>query len=211
MNAGYLRDLLAANETILLSTKQHGFVFFQKIFIDLILIIVLVVGLIFLMPTLGSLSGLGFFLAIIPLVDMLRNTLDWINRQYIITNRRVIQVSGIINKNVTDSSLEKVNDVKLSQSFWGRIFGYGDVEILTASELGTNRFNFIGDPLAFKKIMMDAKNRINGNLEDGFTFKNVIKEQTIPDLIVELDALRIKGIISEEEFREKKKDLLSRM
>lgn len=211
MKSGYMRDLLAADETINLSTRQHGFVFFQNIALDLTLVILLLVGLVIVIPTFGPLLAYGSFVAIIPLIDMLRNLLDWNNRLFLITSRRVIQVSGIINKNVTDSSLEKVNDVKLSQSFWGRILDYGDVEILTASELGTNRFRSIGDPLKFKKTMMDAKNRLNNDTGDGFTFKNVIKEQTIPDLIIELDALRIKGIISEEEFREKKKDLLNRM
>ena len=67
---------------------------------------------------------------------MLRDILIWWNRQYIITSLRVIQISGVINKNLTDSSLEKVNDVKLSQSIVGRLFDYGNVEILTASEVG---------------------------------------------------------------------------
>ncbi len=72
-------------------------------------------------------------------------------------------------------------------------------------------FHFIGDPLAFKKTMMDAKNRLSDDGDDGLSFKNVVKEQTIPDLIAELDELRIKGIITQEEFQAKKKDLLSRM
>jgi uncharacterized membrane protein YdbT with pleckstrin-like domain len=44
--------------------------------------------------------------------------MKWKNHQYIITNRRVIQINGIVNKNVTDSSLEKVNDVHMTQSFF---------------------------------------------------------------------------------------------
>ena len=38
----------------------------------------------------------------------------------------------------------KVNDVKMEQSFLGRLLGYGDIEILTASELGVNLFRRIG-------------------------------------------------------------------
>jgi uncharacterized membrane protein YdbT with pleckstrin-like domain len=211
MNKTYLQRLLAENEKILLSTRQHGFVLFQKIFLDLLFLIILIIGLVFIIPMVGLLAGFGLIIAIIPLVDMLRNILDWSNRQFMITNRRVIQVAGIFNKNVTDSSLEKVNDVKLSQSFLGQLFGYGDVEILTASELGMNLFKFIGNPVAFKKSMMDAKNRLSGDLEEGLSFKNVVKEQTIPDQIAELDELRIKGIVTQEEFQAKKKELLSRM
>jgi uncharacterized membrane protein YdbT with pleckstrin-like domain len=67
---------------------------------------------------------------------MINDILVWSHHQYIVTNWRVLQISGIFNKNVIDSSLEKVNDVKMTQSFFGRIFNYGNVEILTASELG---------------------------------------------------------------------------
>jgi hypothetical protein len=212
MTGNYLSNLLADNEEILLSTRRFWFVLLKEILLDLILIIILITASAILLPMIGPFAGIGFILAVIPLIDLIRHTMDWMNRQYLITNNRVIQVSGIINKNVVDSSLEKVNDVKLSQSFWGRIFGYGDVEIMTASELGTNLFQFLGNPVAFKKVMMDAKNKLSGNSEDGgMRFTNVVKERTIPDLIADLDELRIKGIITPEEFQAKKKDLLSRM
>jgi uncharacterized membrane protein YdbT with pleckstrin-like domain len=211
MRRTYLESLLAEDERILLSTRQHGFVLFEKIFFDLVILLVLIIGATISLSFVGLLGVIGYVFAIIPLIDMFRHLFDWRSRQFVITNRRVIQISGIINKDVTDSSLEKVNDVKLSQSFWGRLFGYGDVEILTASELGTNQFHFIGEPVTFKKIMMDSKNRLSGDSGEGLQFKNVIKEQTIPDLIAELDELRIKGIVTQEEFQVKKKELLSRM
>jgi hypothetical protein len=212
MTENYVESLLADNEQILLSTRRFWFVLLKEVLLDLILIIVCIVASSLLLPVVGLFAVIGYILAIVPLVDLIRQTLYWVNQQYLITNRRVIQVSGIINKSVTDSSLEKVNDVKLTQTFWGRIFGYGDVEILTASELGTNLFQFLGDPVAFKKVMMDAKNRLSGDTDNGgMRFTNVVKERTIPDLIAELDELRIKGIITPEEFQAKKKDLLSRM
>lgn len=211
MDTKYLQNLLAAGERLILSTRQHWFVLFQGICLDLFLLLLLAVGLVILVAQAGPNLWAAAVVGIIPLLDSLRQILAWNNHQFIITNRRVIQVSGIINKNVIDSSLEKVNDVKLTQSMWGRVFGYGDVEILTASELGSNRFGFIGNPVQFKKAMMDAKNRLGGDPQEELSFKNVIKEVTIPDLIEELDALRIKGIITQEEFQNKKKDMLSRM
>ncbi len=211
MNQSYMMRLLSADERILLVTRQHWLVLSKNILVDILLLIILTVGIAIAIPLTGPFYGIGFLFIIIPLVDMIRCFLEWNNRQFLITSRRVIQVAGILSKNVTDSSLEKVNDVKLSQTFIGRLFGYGNVEILTASEMGSNLFNFIGDPVAFKKVMMDAKNQLGMNKESGMTFRNVVKEQTIPDLIEELNALRIKGILTEEEFRDKKKDLLSRM
>ena len=74
-----------------------------------------------------------------------------------LTNRRVIQVAGVLNKTSMDSSLEKINDARLSQSVFGRIFGFGDLEILTAADTGVDRFRMIRNPVGFKKAMLDAK------------------------------------------------------
>jgi uncharacterized membrane protein YdbT with pleckstrin-like domain len=211
MKQTYLESLLADNEKILLVTRNHGFILFQKIIPDLIFFAIIAGGAAYLTSLYGWVGLIATVLAIIPLFDMERHLLDWRSRQYIITNRRVVQISGIINKNVSDSSLEKVNDVKLTQSFWGRFFGFGDIEILTASELGANVFQYIGDPITFKKTMMDAKNRLEGGSSDELHFTNVVKEPTIPDLIIELDELRIRGIITQEEFQAKKLELLARM
>jgi uncharacterized membrane protein YdbT with pleckstrin-like domain len=90
----------------------------------------------------------------------LRDVITWTSRQYIVTDWRVIQISGVFSKEVTDSSLEKVNDVKLEQSFVGRLLDYGDLEILTASELGINRFSHVGQPIHLKTAMLNAKEKL---------------------------------------------------
>lgn len=124
-----------------------------------------------------------------------------------VTNRRVIQFSGIFNKSVVDSSLEKVNDVKMNQSFFGRMFDYADVEIMTASEMGVNVFKRIGEPVNFKTAMLNAKERMGyeGSSTHGRPADN------IPALIAELDELRKKGIVTDEEFQSKKKELLAKI
>ena len=46
----------------------------------------------------------------------------------------MIRAEGVLNKSVTDTSLEKINDARLDQSVFGRIFGFGTLDILTAAE-----------------------------------------------------------------------------
>jgi uncharacterized membrane protein YdbT with pleckstrin-like domain len=150
-----------------------------------------------------------FILLLIPIFTMTRDILNWSHRQYIVTNRRVMQISGIINKSVTDSNLEKVNDLKLQQSMFGRMFDYGDIEILTASELGANLFKQIEDPVQFKTAMINAKEQIDAGGRE-----NIPAESTadpITNMIASLSLLRKNGIITEDEFQQKKADLLSRL
>ena len=205
----YLESLLGENEQILLETHQHWLVLFGKIFLELVLIVLIAVGSLIGSATVEPRAIYGLILVVVPLIGMLSDILVWRNKAYIVTNHRVIQTAGVFSKDVVDSSLEKVNDVKLSQSFLGRMFGYGDIEILTASELGVNLFHEIADPVGFKTAMLNAKERLGFDNEARLEGHAVAAD--IPSLIARLDDLRKKGIISEAEFQEKKTELLAKM
>lgn len=206
MAKNYLESLMGENERVLLATRQHWFVLFSNILLEVLLIVLLVLG-ISAATVVYPIASAGFVLVLAPLIGMIRDILIWSNRGYIVTNRRVIQISGVFNKDVVDSSLEKVNDVKMSQSFFGRLFDYGDIEILTASELGVNLFKRIGDPVKFKTAMLNAKEEL-GFGEMGGVLHPV---EDIPAMIAKLDGLRKQGIISEAEFQKKKAELLAKM
>jgi uncharacterized membrane protein YdbT with pleckstrin-like domain len=210
MATSYLHNLLGENERIVLLDRQHWFVLLSAILMEIFLILAIIaaatLALIF-FPVTRPWAALGYLLLILPLITMSRDILVWSNREYIITNLRVIQINGVYSKNVIDSSLEKVNDVKLEQSILGRIFNYGDVEILTASELGVNLFRRIGEPVKFKTAMLNAKER----LEHGDESASAARSSDIPTLIANLDQLRKQGLLTDEEFQQKKADLLTRM
>ncbi len=208
MAKSYLENLLGARETIHMTSRQHWFILASMILLEIVLIFIILATIVFTSLnfreyTLWILLG-GFLILLIPTFTMTRDILNWTHHQYVITNRRVMQISGVINKSVTDSSLEKVNDVKMTQSFLGRLFDYGDIEILTASELGVNLFKRIAKPVQFKTTMLNAKER----LEHGDFAED---DQSIPKLIAQLDQLRKQGLLSEAEFQTKKEQLLSRL
>lgn len=206
MATTYLEGMLGENEQILLETHQHWFVLFGKIFLE-VLLIVLILAASFALQPLYPFAGYGWVLVLVPLVGMLNDILVWRNKSYVVTNRRVIQASGVLNKAVVDSSLEKVNDIKMYQSFLGRLFDYGDIQILTASEYGVDLFHQIAQPVQFKTAMLNAKERL------GFDEMGVIahSQADIPSMIEKLDLLRKRGILSEEEFQRKKAELLAKL
>lgn len=207
--AGYVESLLGEREKIILIAHQHWFILVRAIVFEIVIILILIA----LTITTGAylsefallIGAVGTILLLLPLSTMMRDILDWTNRQFIVTNRRVVQISGILNKNVTDSSLVKVTDVKLEQSAFGRLFNYGDIEILTASEFGVNLFRRIEEPIIFKIAMLNAKER----LEQGDSA--VQPTEDILEIIASLDRLRDLGILSEEEFKKKKAELLARL
>jgi hypothetical protein len=96
-------------------------------------------------------------LVVIGLAWFAWQVLVWQNEQFVLTNRRVLRLTGVLNKTVMDSSLEKINDAVLTESVFGRIFGFGDLEIQTASESGIDRLRMLRDAPGFKRAMLDSK------------------------------------------------------
>ncbi|MBM2842517.1 MAG: hypothetical protein HW404_354 [Anaerolineales bacterium] len=160
MAKSYLESLLAHSEKIEVVARQHWFVLLRWIILEIVLIVVIGIVATFATVAFFPVAALLYALLLIPVITLIRDVLIWWNRQYVITSRRVIQVSGTLNKRVTDSSLEKVNDVKMVQSFFGRLFNFGDLEILTASEAGIDKLSWLADPVHFKTAMLDAKERM---------------------------------------------------
>ena len=100
----------------------------------------------------------------------------------------------------------------MEQSALGRLFNFGNVEILTASELGANMFKYIGDPIHFKTAMVNAKEELErGNQSHGDQIHHLTEEEEIPTLIAQFADLRQKGIITEAEFQAKKAELLAKL
>ena len=206
---GYVENLLGNRERIILVARQHWFILVGSIVLEIVIILILI-SLTILAGVYWAqfallIGAIGTILLLLPLSTLMRDILDWMNRQYIVTNRRVIQISGILNKNVTDSSLVKVTDVKMSQSAAGRLFNYGDIEILTASEYGANLFRRIEEPVGFKIAMLNAKEL----LEQGEDLE--LGNLDVVEVIASLDRLRELGILSEEEFTRKKTELLGKL
>ena len=155
---GYLKKVLSPGEKVLYVVRQHGIFLFWRMFWWLLLaaIIVALSGIL-MAGTAGAGAVIGLQFVLIPLLIIWWQYLEWTNHGYYLTNRRVIQMTGVFNKEVIDSLLEKLNDIKTDQTLLGRMFDYGDVEILTANEVGNNVFRHIAHPLRFKTTMLDAK------------------------------------------------------
>jgi hypothetical protein len=47
------------------------------------------------------------------------------------------------------------------------VFGFGDLDILTAAETGIERFRMIRNPVGFKKAMLDAKHEYERDVAGG--------------------------------------------
>ena len=169
----YADGLMSTGETIRLRERQHWFILIWAGRYAILAVVGALV-LVFLSNALdlrGAISTIaGFIFAILLIVGILNFiwvALTYRSNEYVLTNRRVMQVGGVVNKHSTDSSLEKINDAALTQSLFGRMFGFGDLDVLTASEAGIERFRMIQDPVTFKKTMLDVKHEYELEMSRG--------------------------------------------
>jgi len=72
--------------------------------------------------------------------------LHWICTKYYLTNLRLIEERGIIGKRILSIRLDKVQDVTCKFGIFGRIFGFGDIEIESAGTYGRIVFGFLPSP-----------------------------------------------------------------
>jgi hypothetical protein len=225
--ARYADSLLADGERIALRTRQHWFATIVDgripwaIFVAAIVLLVLRLQISGndVLPTL--LGYLVLVLLVVAIALLVRLYWAWYAQDYLVTNRRVIKVDGILNKHAADSSLEMINDAVLDQNLVGRIFGYGDLDIMTASEESVDRYRMLDQAPGFKKTMLDQKhlleaerNRIPGPpLRAGSPppAPRAMSADEVTKALGDLAALRDRGAITSDEFEAKKRELLARL
>jgi uncharacterized membrane protein YdbT with pleckstrin-like domain len=90
------------------------------------------------------------------LFAMLILFLDWICINYYLTDLRLIEERGIIGKRIMMAPLDKVQDITCKFGIFGRIFGFGDLEIESAGTYGKIVFSFIANPRKRKEEINKA-------------------------------------------------------
>ena len=236
--ARYADKLLAQGERIALRGRQHFLATVIEgrvawaIFIAALVLLVLVTQLAPDTPDLVRqlFSWLALGLLLVGLAWLGQIYLNWFMQDYLVTNRRVLKVEGVLKKRSADSSLEKINDAVLEQSVFGRMLGYGDLDILTANEQSVDRYRMLAEAQTFKRTMLEEKHKLE---QDVFQIPAPPLRATAPapeappapaapaarqmssdEITTALDALadlRDRGAISPEEYEAKKQDLLGRL
>ncbi|MFI5258506.1 MAG: PH domain-containing protein [Candidatus Limnocylindrales bacterium] len=221
----YAESLLARDEQILYRGRQHWLAPLSDARNGLLLLLAgLVIALVEHQVLHWSqvIAIAGLLVALVGLVWIGIVYLSWKAEEYIITNRRVLKVEGLLDKKSGDSSLDKINDAVLKQGLLARMFHYGDLEVLTANDDAIDRYQMLAHVVDFKKAMLDAKN----SLEDGIR-RPVAAAPMAPPMaapaarssssddvtttLAKLADLRDKGAITAAEYESKKAELLGRL
>jgi hypothetical protein len=161
----YADRLLADGERVVLRARQHWLAPLVQGRVSIAIFLASIVLLILLgnIQPGGFRQVLGYIalaLLLLSLVWLLQVFWAWYSEDYLVTNRRVLKVEGILRKRSADSSLEKINDAVLEQGLLGRMLGYGDLDILTAAETSVDQYRMLAGAQQFKRTMLDEKHQL---------------------------------------------------
>jgi hypothetical protein len=218
-------SLLATGERVLVVRHRHWFTFIQA---ARWFVLIIAVGI---LSGIGDTEvgnhtvskGLGWGFGLLVIVGLAGSGwffLEWRRERYLVTSRRYIEAGGIINKHQRDTSLSMITDMIVGHPWIGRILGYGEIDLLTASEDGTNKIKFLPDADGFKKVILDAKYQLEMELGGGHAAESAPpapvaaarpSADEVDASITKLAEMRDRGVISPEEFEQKRQELLGRL
>lgn len=119
----------------------------------------LVLGVVFLGISFnGSLATAALILlvlSIVLLILVLRRLGDRYT-SYVVTDTRIMRISGIISRRAHSIPWVRVTDLTIEQSLTGRLFGYATLHIESANEdSGLRDLEGVSDPMQFNQYVVD--------------------------------------------------------
>ena len=210
---GYAEKNLAPGESILYRARYH-WVFYR--FSITVLILAAVLGFFALRarsvqegeqtgPWLAWLALAFFVIGIIAFVARrIRANMD----EFVVTNRRVIRRVGLLAREIQHAPLEKIQDITVEQGIVGRMLGYGTVIVETASEKGMLIFPAVASPESFRTHVW-GQGPPTG--QPASAVPASAAPPTPRERLEELEGLKQKGLLSQEEYAAKRKEILSHL
>lgn len=210
----YPTDQLHPREEVVLDLRPHWW-FLVRQALALVLAIALGIGSLFIDN--GPVRIVAGVLIVASVIWFVVRYIVWNTTNFVITTDRIISRSGVLRREGVEIPLERVNTVFFAQSIFERMIGSGDLRIESAGEMGVSSFSDIRRPLDVQNEiyiqMENNENRKFDRVAQGMQANAAASAApiSIADQIQQLDALRQQGLLTNEEFDQKKADLLRRM
>lgn len=145
----YIQNNLQAGEEIKYKADIHWYIFAYPV-------ILLLLSAFFSSAQTGLFYYVSIFLLLSGLFQLIKRILLKMGAEYVVTNKKVILKSGILNRDALELVLNKSEGIRINQSLMGRMLGFGSIVVTTGGV--TNKFDFITNPIKFR-------NEINAQIQ----------------------------------------------
>ena len=211
-----MRTALKKDEKVLLIIRHH----WLKLVLPIVVWLLIAALTLWIANASDSLSAAAALIIILlAAIYPLWVYLNWVHNVWAVTNLRVIDEGGYFTRHAKESPLDKINNIEYAQSFWGRIFGYGNVDIQTAAEMGETTYIMIHHPKLLKDTITHAQEeskKAQGYSQAQQLAKAIAENASTPsqtmiaDELHKLFELLQKGAITQDEYLAQKNKLMNR-
>jgi uncharacterized membrane protein YdbT with pleckstrin-like domain len=205
---GYVNRNLMADEDVLLRPRYHPVRFLPGA-LGIFLGALVALGAVVLpqgTASPGILVAVGAALAVVGLLAIaLRAVVDSFD-EFAITSLRIIKKTGFWTRRVSQIPLDKVQDLRLVATLWGRWLSYGNVEVESAGEDGPVMFRRIQNPEAFRNAVFARRAApAAASVAPATPFR------TAEDRLKEVERLFKTGSLTEGEYKMKRQELIKEL
>jgi membrane protein YdbS with pleckstrin-like domain len=156
-----MRTRLRPGEQVAAVVRRHWIVLVGPFTVALFLAGALVAALFIRRPYVAPAAGAA--LAVAALWAGWR-WLDWQADLWAVTSQRVVDESGVLAVRQVDTPLDTIHNVTSEQSIWGRMMGFGDLNLQTAAEHGSTTIHDVTRPQDLRDTILEMKERYKDGL-----------------------------------------------
>lgn len=148
----YVSRTLGAKERVLYLTGYHWFYWLGVAILVVPFLVIAVLGL----PTYNALDYILLMLFGAPFVYGAYLFVHGIALEVAVTNDRFVKKTGLIAIKTEEVSLDKIEEVNVSESILGRIFGYGTVHV-HGTGAGDINVKMVNSPVSLRRAIQSAR------------------------------------------------------
>jgi uncharacterized membrane protein YdbT with pleckstrin-like domain len=217
---------LMPNEKMVLYSNPHWWFFWKEVTGALVLLIALILLVIVEASWFDTTLSFLIPIAIVVLLVMTAyQFVQWKTTKFAITDQRVAYQSGIIKRQGVSIPLNRINNVNFTQTVIARALNNGVVTIESAGQTGDSVFENIPDPekvrmLIFQQVEHDEQRDSD---RDAASLAKAMGAHMAPpttapagagsatERLKQLDDLKAQGLVSPEEYAQKRAKILEEL
>lgn len=105
-------------------------------------------------------------------IILINHMIILITTEIVVTSFRFVYKTGLISRNTQEVSLNKIEEITLHQSVWGRLLGFGKL-VLRGTGVGVITLPDLDNPINLRRIIENTKSalrttRSNGDDDDDY-------------------------------------------
>lgn len=161
-----MSEKLLPGESLILKLHQHWVVLIKSLVVPVLLVIVVLVGDATFLKNTGIAHGrtiISLAAAAIAGVWLIVVWIRWQATAYTLTSQRIILETGVFGRSSKIIPIDRVQDCSTKQSLFGRMLGYGRVEVDAAGASGAEVLGHLPNPGTFRdQVFMQSESRRGG-------------------------------------------------